>query len=154
MSLGQGQEQEEEGTDVPSLDDGSDDPEIVGLCELLAAQILIADPKAKPAPDSVKWRRDMRLLVQRDGRTPDEVFAVIDYIFDEGFWVSMVLSPAALRRRFAQISVQMKRKPKSKIAHVSLPNPNQQAVLLAEYEQRVSGQATRRAGNTPTEENV
>ncbi len=127
--------------------------EIAELCELLASSMLLADPKAKTAADTVGWQRDMRLLVERDKRTPDEVGRVLDYIFDEGFWIPLVRSPAALRKRFDQIAAQAARKPAQrgrKIEHAEerMPDKDEQAVILAAYEARAAVKKTADSGNS------
>jgi len=144
-------EVKDEANASPSVSD-----EVVGLCVELANCILAADPKAKTAEGSATWQRDMRLLVERDKRTVAEVSAVITYIFDEGFWVPMIRSPAALRRRFDQIAAQAARRPNKKISHVedSFPNAVQEAAQLAAMEDRVAGRTVRLAGSHNDKENA
>lgn len=111
-------------------------PEVANLCNHLARVMIVADPKAKTAPDSAAWQRDMRLLLERDKRTVDEVAVVIDYIFDEGFWIPMVRSPAALRKRFDQIAAQSRRPAPVRRNAPWKPDHDKFAAAAAAYEAR------------------
>lgn len=78
-------------------------PEIVALCELLAEHIRRRDPKAKVAPAGARWQNDMRLLVENDDRSVDDVRRIIAWAQADPFWATNILSPAALRRNFTRL---------------------------------------------------
>lgn len=79
------------------------------LCGLLAALIQQRDPKAKLNPASETWRDPMRLLLDRDGRSIDEVERVIRWCQADDFEHSNVLSPGKLRKRFTQLLAKANR---------------------------------------------
>ena len=83
-------------------------PHVVFLCRLLADLILARDAKAKTDPDGERWRTDMRLLVERDGRSATEVEQVIRWCQAHEFWGPVVLSPK-LRKQFPTLWGQMNR---------------------------------------------
>ena len=129
------------------------DPEIIGLCDEMARLILVADPKAQPGPGTVGWQRDMRLLVERDKRTPSEVRAVLAYIFDEGFWIPLVRSPAALRKRFEQIAAQQARPVRRGPTGPKPKTADEGAQIMAEYEARMAARKTAESpASNPDEE--
>lgn len=86
--------------------------EVVGLCRLLASLIVDRDPamKGKLASNRERWLNDMRLLVERDGRSAADVEKVIRWCQADGFWASNILSPRKLREQFPQLWGQMNRK--------------------------------------------
>lgn len=86
-------------------------PETVELSQQLADAMLRNDPKARVAPDSQRWLDALRLLVNNDGRTVEEVRAVIDWCQSSEFWRSIILSPSKLREKFPDLVLQMRRKP-------------------------------------------
>lgn len=77
--------------------------ELTGLSERMAARIREADPKARVAPDSLAWLDPLRLLVDRDGRSVEEVERVIDFCATDDFESKTVLSPSKLRKRFDEL---------------------------------------------------
>jgi hypothetical protein len=52
------------------------------------------------------WIDDMRLLVERDGRTPEQVYAAIDWCQQDAFWRSNILSPGKLRAKYDQLRLR------------------------------------------------
>lgn len=79
------------------------DREHVLLSQLLAGLIRQRDPKAKVAPLSKGWLDAIRLLIERDGRTPGEVEHVIRWCQADPFWQANILSAPKLRAKFDQL---------------------------------------------------
>ena len=140
---------------VPSTT-GSVPPEAVrtgeesvsSLCELLASEIHRHSPKAKPAVSSPTWRDDMRKLLDLDGRTVDEIRAVIVHAQRDPFWQSRALRPAKVRQHFDTIASQMRSgsgKPKPLTADDF--TAEQEAAAMAQMHATLSGTAKRRAGS-------
>lgn len=76
------------------------------LSHLLAELINQRDPKAKVAPNSASWQRDMRLLIKdRDGDV-QEVERVLRWSQADHFWQSNILSPGKLRKQFTMLLLQ------------------------------------------------
>jgi len=115
------------------------------LCALLATRI--GDYRgngAQPAV-TVKWRRDMALLLHRGplGRAVPEpmpdwrVEAAIRYVFDNMAepengtfcWAAQVQSPGALRRHWDKIADAAKRQRASSVATIRLPQQEGQASI-------------------------
>lgn len=92
----------------PSLEDHARKPdrEHVRLSQLLADLIRQRDPKAKAAPLSKGWLDAIRLLIERDGRTPAEVERVIRWCQADAFWQSNILSAPKLRAKFDQLAAK------------------------------------------------
>ncbi|MFD1990065.1 hypothetical protein ACFSGI_08845 [Paenibacillus nicotianae] len=73
----------------------------------LFKKILEINPDAKP-PNMQKWADDMRLLIENDKRDKHRVAEVIDWIFNDPFWQTNILSPAKLRKQYDTIDTKMK----------------------------------------------
>lgn len=81
--------------------------EIVDLSHRLANEVLERDGKAKVNPDDERtWLKPLRDLVDLDGRTVEEVAAVIDWLATDDFNGQTVLSPTKLRARFTELAVK------------------------------------------------
>lgn len=108
-----------ETTKTETKDEGADAPLVESLCDQLAAAIEAhGTVKARPAVTE-RWRRDMRLLVQRgplrvekaEAIPADRVGKAIAYVFEHladpsssGFcWADQIRSPHALRDHWVQL---------------------------------------------------
>ena len=61
------------------------------------------------------WSNDIRLLIEKDQRTYEEVEAVIKYCQSDGcFWIPNILSGKKLREKFDRLVIQYKEKTKTK----------------------------------------
>lgn len=58
-------------------------------------------------PDFDKWADDVRLMRDRDGHTPDEIWAVFLFANSDSFWKTNILSPGKLREKFSQLHARM-----------------------------------------------
>ncbi|MFL4491486.1 hypothetical protein ACJ6WD_09530 [Streptomyces sp. VTCC 41912] len=47
-----------------------------------------------------RWRNDIRLLIDKDGITPEQAVAAIDWAHANDFWQAHILSPAKLRTKY------------------------------------------------------
>lgn len=79
----------------------------VRLCELLAEKVTANDPKAKVAPESARWLRDMRLLIDDREGDVEEVEQVLLWSQADSFWSSNILSPGKLRQQFTALRGRM-----------------------------------------------
>jgi len=87
------------------------------LSELLYYEHKKVDSKylrGKVVSDVLKnWANDIRLLVERDGRTIEEVEQVIKWVKTEGnFWFVNIMSGKKLRLQFPKLLLQMKQEGK------------------------------------------
>ena len=62
-------------------------------------------------PNWQRWARDMDRLLRRDKREPERVEAVMRWCQADPFWQANILSPAALRRQFDRLELQMQQRP-------------------------------------------
>ena len=93
---------------APSGDDDPDArPDVQALCEQLRGWILKNDT-GRPRIGRT-WRRDMRLLLDVDGRTPQQVSVAIDWCQSNAFWYSNILSPASLREKYPKLRAAAER---------------------------------------------
>jgi len=83
----------------------SDSPE-VGLAELLLQKILSRNPKHK-RPNIQTWAKDVDRMIRLDGRTADDIRAVIEWCQSDSFWMNNILSTAKLREKFDQLVLKM-----------------------------------------------
>jgi hypothetical protein len=93
-------------TPAAELAEQEDREEVAHLCNLLADLIRSNDPNAKVAPDSKRWRDAVRLLIDADGRSPDEIERIIRWSQADDFWRSNILSAPKLRDKFTQLALK------------------------------------------------
>lgn len=90
--------------------DREETAEIAGLCDLLAELIERNGSKAPTAAQKRNWARDVRLMVERDGRKFEEIEGAIRWCQADSFWRANVLSMGKLRDQFDQMRLQAERK--------------------------------------------
>jgi hypothetical protein len=84
-------------------------PDVTRLCAHLADRI---EANGAKRPDITKgWLDAARLLLDRDGKTEDEVHRAIDWCQDNEFWRANILSMPKLREKYEQLRLQASRKP-------------------------------------------
>lgn len=95
------------GSSSSEIDQNDDERvDVNELCTLLADRV---EQNTGRRPNVTKtWRREARLLLDRDGRTVDQVRAVIDWCQADSFWRSNVLGMPKLRDKFDQLTLRMK----------------------------------------------
>lgn len=69
------------------------------------------NPKAKITEKQVNdWANDVRLMVERDERTVDEIIELIEFSQGHRFWKINILSMGALREKFDRLTLEMNEK--------------------------------------------
>jgi hypothetical protein len=58
-------------------------------------------------PDLQMWAREIDLMIQRDGRKPERIEAVIRWCQKDPFWWKNILSTGKLRKQFDTLEAQM-----------------------------------------------
>lgn len=91
----------------PSRDVVPARPEIDRLCAHLADRIE-ANGSTRPRITS-KWRDAARLMLDRDGRTEENIHTAIDWCQDSDFWRANVLSMTKLRTQYDTLRLQAQR---------------------------------------------
>ena len=80
-----------------------------GVCaKWIYDRILTNNPDHKP-PNLQAWAEDVRLMRERDGRGHREICELFGWAQDDGFWRANVLSPAKLREKWDQLTMQRAR---------------------------------------------
>ena len=78
--------------------------DVEALCARLRGHI--AANTDRPPNVTQSWRRDARLLLDRDGIPFDEAVRVLDWSQQDSFWRSNVLSMPKFRKQFAQLQMK------------------------------------------------
>ena len=84
-------------------------PDVEGLLDLLESEVVSNGGKA-PARNG-KNRDAMRLLLDKDGRTVEQVEAAIRWCQADEFWRANILSASKLREKFDQLRLAAQRRP-------------------------------------------
>jgi hypothetical protein len=84
-------------------------PEIVDLCERLANHIAQNDPDGKKPTYGERWMNACRLLIEKDGRTPEQIAKAIDWCQSDEFWRANILSMPTLREKYRTLQQQAQR---------------------------------------------
>lgn len=91
---------EEPNGSSPKIEERPDiDRVIGGFSDMLKAN----DVKHKPGQT---WRNSARLLIDRDGYTPDQILYVARYATGDEFWKSNILSLPKLREKFEALKIK------------------------------------------------
>ncbi|WP_433520089.1 hypothetical protein ACQP2T_63855 (plasmid) [Nonomuraea sp. CA-143628] len=76
------------------------------LCRHLAARIV--ENGSKPPTIGKRWRNAARLMIDKDGRTEEQIHLAIDWCQSDEFWRSNVLSMPTLRDQYDRLRLQAK----------------------------------------------
>jgi hypothetical protein len=85
----------------------------VQYSKLLYGKIKERNPKYK-TPDFTKWAKHIDRMVRLDGRTYNEVKAVIIWCQQDDFWQNNILSTGKLREQFDQLWMKMPKEKQTK----------------------------------------
>lgn len=96
---------------VSSQTSSSDDasrrrPDVDQLCGLLRDRVLANGSKASITE---KWRREARLLLDRDQRPLEEALWLIDWCQNDAFWNTNILSMPTFRKHYDRLRMQSRR---------------------------------------------
>lgn len=75
------------------------------LAKEMSAKILELSPSAKK-PNLEKWASEIRLMREQDSRNLETIREVFRWANLDSFWRANILSPAKLREKFDQLSIQ------------------------------------------------
>ncbi len=95
--------------DVPAIAGRAD---VERLCRHLADRIE-GNGSKRPAIGK-RWRDAARLMIDRDGRSEQQIHTAIDWCQDSEFWRANILSMPKLRDKYDQLRLQARRKPVSR----------------------------------------
>ncbi len=83
--------------------------DVLDLCERLANHIATNDPDGKKPTYGERWLNACRLLIEKDGRTPEQVAKAIDWCQNDEFWRANILSMPTLREKYRTLQQQAQR---------------------------------------------
>jgi len=89
-------------------------PEFSERAKKLKSLMLQNNPKAKIPKSLDDWANGVRLMVEQDKRTLEEIDKVIEWSQKDDFWKTNILSMGKLRKQFDQLTMKMNltKKPK------------------------------------------
>ena len=82
-------------------------PDVDAVCDAMAASVHRRTGRAPRV--TAAWRTQARLMIDRDGRTVEEITRVIDWAEGNDFWRANVLSVPKLRQKFDTLRLQSQR---------------------------------------------
>ena len=82
-------------------------PDVDAVCDAMAASVQRRTGRAPRV--TAAWRTQARLMIDRDGRTVDEVTRIIGWVEADDFWRANVLSLPKLRQKFDTLRLQAQR---------------------------------------------
>ncbi|MDM5310348.1 Replication protein O [Peribacillus frigoritolerans] len=59
-------------------------------------------------PDLQKWSNDIRLMMDKDNRSEEQIRYLIDWCQQDSFWKANILSPSKLRKQYDQLVARIK----------------------------------------------
>jgi hypothetical protein len=71
-------------------------------------QKILSNNENHKEPDFQKWANDVRLMLERDNRTEEQIIYLIDWCQQDSFWKSNILSTSKLREKFDQLVIRVK----------------------------------------------
>lgn len=100
---------ENPGSAVPSagiLVSPDSDPD-QAMAEWMFGLVQTLHPNHKP-PNWKRWCREIRLMRDRDKRSPEQIAALFRWANQHNFWAANILSPGKLREKWDQLVIQLK----------------------------------------------
>lgn len=82
-------------------------PDVDAVCQHMAASVQRRTGRAPRI--TAAWRTQARLMIDRDGRTVEEITRIIDWVEADDFWRANVLSLPKLRQKFDTLRLQAQR---------------------------------------------
>lgn len=85
----------------------AEDSVYVKLAKYFVEQIRNNNPEFKD-PNYQRWANDIRLMMERDNRTEEQIRYLMKWVQQDDFEMANVLSPSKLRKRFDQLVMKVK----------------------------------------------
>ena len=82
-------------------------PDVDAVCDAMAASVQRRTGRTPRV--TAAWRTQARLMIDRDGRTVEEITRIIDWVDGNDFWRANVLSLPKLRQKFDTLRLQSQR---------------------------------------------
>jgi hypothetical protein len=103
---GKGREGDSSSEIADALTD-TDRPDVDRLCQHLADR-MVDNGTVRPLITK-RWRDAARLMLDKEGRTEEQVHAAIDWCQSDGFWKANILSMPKLREKYDQLRLAAQR---------------------------------------------
>lgn len=87
------------------LEKETEKKEYLELAGWMFSLIRKLNPKHRE-PKLSDWANDIRLIVERDHRTPDEIRGLFAWANGDAFWKANILSPGTLRKQWDKLTIQ------------------------------------------------
>ncbi|WP_037562668.1 phage replisome organizer N-terminal domain-containing protein, partial [Sporolactobacillus terrae] len=88
--------------------------EHMAMANLLLSLIKENNPNYKSPKSLDKWANDMRLMMERDKRTKEQVEYLIRWSQKDDFWSTVILSPNSLRKGFDKMVARCRQESRQK----------------------------------------
>lgn len=82
-------------------------PDVDAVCDAMAASVQRRTGRTPRV--TAAWRTQARLMIDRDGRTVEEITRIIDWVDGNDFWRANILSLPKLRQKFDTLRLQAQR---------------------------------------------
>ena len=116
---------------TPSSSDAPHRPDVEKVCEHLADR-MVTNGCLRPTITK-RWRDAARLMIDKDGRTPEHLIAVIDWCQNDEFWRANIHSMPTLRRQYDRLRQSAERtRSRASPGHRPYQNPQDPSVYLGE----------------------
>lgn len=79
-------------------------PEVESLCNLLC-DLVEANGSKRPKPNK-QWRDAARLMIDKDGHTPEQIAWIIRWSQNDEFWRTNVMAMPTVRKQFDQLRLK------------------------------------------------
>jgi len=107
------------------------------ICDHLAR--LVAENGSKAPTVTARWRDSARLMLDRDGRTEQEIHGAIDWCQADEFWRGNILSLPKLREKYDQLRLQAQRRSGSTSRNEEWRSMQERQMARAEAREREMG---------------
>lgn len=97
----------EELTSTPADATIDERPDVTDVVHYLCQSLDALDVKHSPTPE---WHRTIRLMIDKDGRTPEQIKGAIQWAHADDFWRGNIHSPRSLRKQYDTLRLHAQRK--------------------------------------------
>jgi hypothetical protein len=116
----------------------------MAMAELLLKLIKANNPSYKSPNHLDKWANEIRLMIDRDHRTLEQIEYLIKWSQQDDFWSTVILSPHSLRKGFDKMVARCRQERKQRTSRGYPKNRYQsknEAIerWLREHERETSG---------------
>lgn len=108
------------------------------LASLLWKKVKVNFPKTKE-PNLESWANDIRLMMEQDERSVNEIKAVIEWSQKHDFWYANIRSASKLRSQYENMFAQADREKRQEESSTTKPSGNNYINDWSEFEEMIEG---------------